>query len=213
MRIADVMTASPLVARTEDGEEELGWLMEAARVHHVPLIHEGKLVGLWVATGEGPLLLLSPDAAHETTPDADALEAMAKLLAGREAVVVWPEQGEQPVGLLTRTDALRLLRTALDQHYGRRRLRPVVVRLIGPAGAGKSTLIVRTVERLRRCQVTVIQANPDHHGAPAALAAGAARVIEAPEAHWARGFGEVIAGLPDAQLILVEDRDGAPALG
>jgi CBS domain-containing protein len=213
VKIADVMTIRPLVANAEEGRDELRWLMEAARVHHLPLVYEGKLVGLWVATDEGPLLLLPPDAAHETTPDADAFEGMAKLLDGREAVVVWDGRAEQPVGLLTRTDALRLVRMALAREFGRRRFRPVVARLIGPAGAGKSTLIGRTLERLRRCQVTVIQANPGHRGAPAAPAAGATPVIEAPEVHWAKGFAQVIPGLADAQLIMVEDRDGPPALG
>jgi CBS domain-containing protein len=213
VKIADVMTTRPLVVCAEDGRDQVRWLMESARVHHLPLVYEGKLVGLWIATDEGPLLLLSPGAAHETTPDADAFEAMAKLLAGREAVVVWDEQAEQPVGLLTRSDALRLLRMALNKELGRRRFRPVVARVIGPEGAGKSTLIVRTLERLRRFQVTVVQANPRHRSAPAAPAVGASRVIEAPEVHWAKGFAEVIPGLADAQLIMVEDRDGPPALG
>jgi Ni2+-binding GTPase involved in maturation of urease and hydrogenase len=213
VKIADVMTVRPLVVRAEDGEDQVRWLMDAARVHHLPLVDDGKLVGLWVETAEGPLLLLSPEAAYETTPQTEALDAMRELLAGREAVVVWREGDGQPVGVLTRTDALRLLRTALDQHYRRRRQRPVVARLIGPAGAGKSTLIMRSIERLRRCQVTVIQANPRHRGAPAAPALGPARVVEAPEVHWAKGFAEVLGLLPDAELILVEDRDGPPALG
>ena len=214
MKIADVMTVRPLVVRAEEGEDEVRWLMDAARVHHLPLVYDGKLVGLWVTTGDGPLVLLSPDAVHETTPGADALGAMAELLGGREAVVVWDDQDEQPVGVLTRTDALRLMRMALDRFYAGRRVRPVVARLIGPAGAGKSRLVIGTLERLRRCRATiVIQANPAHHGAPAAPEAAGVRVIDAPEVHWAKGFGEVIGRLPDAQLIMVEDRDGPPALG
>jgi len=182
-------------------------------VHHLPLVYERRLVGLWVATDEGPLVLLAPDAVFETTPDADALAAISTLLCGREAVVVWQDGSDQPVGVLTRADALRLLRMAIDHDYGRRRVRPVVVRLVGPAGVGKSTLIVRTLERLRRVSAIVVQANPGHRGAPSAPALGATRVIDAPEVHWAKGFGQVIPGLADAQLVLVEDRDGPPALG
>ena len=213
MKIADVMTTRPLVAGAEDGRDEVARLMDAARVHHLPVVYEGKLVGVWVATDEGPLLLLAPSAAYETTPDADALEAIATLLTGREAIVVWQPEAEQPVGLLTRTDALRLLRMAIDHDFGRRRFRPVVVRLVGPPGAGKSTLIVRTLEHLRRCETVVVQANPHHRGAPGAPAVGDTHVIDAPEVHWAKGFGDVIPGLADAQLVLVEDRDGPPALG
>jgi len=214
VKIADVMTIRPLVVRDRESRDEVQWLMDAARVHHLPLVYDGKLVGLWVTTGDGPLVLLSPDAVHETTPDADALGAMAELMGGREAVVVWDGADEQPVGVLTRTDALRLMRTALDRHYAGRRTRPVVVRLIGPEGAGKSALIIGTLERLRRCPATVvIQANPAHRGGPAAPATGGVRVIDAPEVHWAKGFGQVIGRLPDAQLIMVEDRDGPPALG
>ena len=213
VKISDVMTIRPLVVGERDGHDEVAWLMDAARVHHLPLVYDRKLVGLWVATDEGPLVLLSPDAVYETTPDADALTAISTLLSGREAIVVWQDEAEQPVGVLTRTDAIRLLRMAIDHDSGRRRTRPVVVRLVGPAGVGKSTLIVRTLERLRHVSAIVVQANPGHRGAPCAPAVGATRVIDAPEVHWAKGFGDVLPGLADAQLVLVEDRDGPPALG
>jgi Ni2+-binding GTPase involved in maturation of urease and hydrogenase len=174
-------------------------------------VDDGMLVGLWVATKEGPLVLLAPEHAHETTPGADAAEAFAALMEDREAVVVWGE-GERPVGVLTRADALRILRSALVRELGARHLRPVIVRLLGPAEGGKSTLLLRTVERLRRCDVAVVQANTERADvAPAETMAGAP-VLDARDAHWAKGLERAARMLPGAQGIFVEDRDGPPVL-
>jgi Ni2+-binding GTPase involved in maturation of urease and hydrogenase len=211
MKVSQLMTTRPLCASPEERPEELRRLMEAARVHHLPLVDDGMLVGLWVATEEGPLVLLAPERAHETTPGADANEALAALLGDREAVVVWGE-GERPLGVLTRADALRILRSAMVMELGVRHLRPVMFRLVGPAEAGKSTLLLRTIERLRRCDVAVVQANTERtEAAPSETMAGAP-VLDARDAHWAKGLERAAKMLPDAQAIFVEDRDGPPVL-
>jgi len=89
----------------------------------------------------------------------------------------------------------------------------MVLRLVGPAGAGKSTLMVRTIERLRRCEVAVVQANAERaETAPQSSVAGAP-VLEAGDAHWRKGLDRCVRLLGDAQLIIVEDRDGPPELG
>jgi Ni2+-binding GTPase involved in maturation of urease and hydrogenase len=187
--------------------------MEAARIHHLPLVDEGRLVGLWLATDEGPIVMLAPERAHEATPDADAYEAVAALLRGSEAVVVWGE-GERPVGVLTRTDALRIMRSALALgRVGGRDIRPVVLRFVGPAGAGKSTLTLRTIERMRRCEVAVVQANAERSAAETTRAVAGAPVLDARDAHWRKGLQRCVELLGDAQLIIVEDRDGPPELG
>ncbi len=214
MKIRDVMTPRPIVVGPDERPAELHHLMEAARVHHLPLVSDGQLVGLWLRTAEGPLVLLAPERAHETTPDADAREGFAAMLAGdREAVVVWDESEEAPVGLLTRADALTLVRKAMDMGARRDRIRPVVARFIGPAGAGKSTLMLRTVELMGRCQVAVVQANAERPNKEPETTLAGAPVLDAPGAHWRAGLQDCIERLADAQLIVVEDRDGPPELG
>src|SRR5207344_396239 len=77
----------------------------------------------------------------------------------------------------------------------------------------KSTLMLRTIELMGRCQVAVVQANAEGpQREPAATLAGAP-VLDAPAAHWRAGLQECIDRLAGAQLIVVEDRDGPPELG
>ena len=171
MKVRQIMTPRPLTVRPGDPPAELARLMEAAQVHHVPEVEAGRLVGLWLSTPEGPMVLLGPERVHGTTPDADADEAIAALLAGSEAAIAW-EDGE-PVGLLTRADVMRIVRFALARGIGQRTSRPVVLRLVGPAGAGKTTLVIRTLQR---------------------------------------GLRDAMEGLRDAQLVIVEDRDGPPVV-
>jgi len=198
------MSARPIVVRDGEPPEDLRRLMEAGRVHHLPVVEGGRLVGLWTATEEGPLVMLGPEAVHETGPDVDAAEAMQALLSDSEVVLVW--DAGVPAGVLTRADALALVRAALDRGMGRRHPRPVVVRLAGPAGAGKTTLLIRTLPLLGRLDVAVVQANAQERGEPAEL--GGARAVDDPGAHWRSGLQRAVERLSDAQLILVEDRDG-----
>lgn len=213
MKVRDVMTPRPLSVGPDERPAELRHLMEAARVHHLPLISEGQLVGLWMATSEGPLVMLAPDRAFETTPDADAGAAFSALLSGSEAVVVWDDAAEAPVGLLTRADALKMVSKALSMGARRAGVRPVVIRFVGPADAGKSTLMLRTVHLMSRCEVAVVRADAPEAGTERGATLAGAPVMDAPQAHWRTGLAACIERLAGAQLIMVEDRDGPPRLG
>lgn len=202
MRVRDVMSSRPIVVG--EGASDVRELMEAGGVHHMPVVEGGRLVGLWVATDEGPLVMLEPDRVHETVPEADAAEAMRALAEGAEAVVVW--DAGIPAGLVTRTDLMQVVRSAMARGVGRRHPRPVVVRLIGPAGCGKTTLLLRTLALLGRLDVGVVQGNAAAAGEAGELAG--ARAVDEPSAHWRAGLGRAVERLADAQLILVEDRDG-----
>jgi Ni2+-binding GTPase involved in maturation of urease and hydrogenase len=80
-----------------------------------------------------------------------------------------------------------------------------VIRLAGRAGAGKTTLILRSLAHLGRYDAVVVQADgsAEDVGVP---------VVRDPSAHWRAGLDRVVSRLADAQLILLEDRDGAPDL-
>jgi Ni2+-binding GTPase involved in maturation of urease and hydrogenase len=183
--------------------------MRTARVRHLPLVEEGRLAGLWIQTAEGPLVLLGPESVHQVPADSDVDAALEALFAGREAVVA--VEGGEPVGVLTRADVLDIVRTAIGRGIGRRRCRPVVMRLLGPAGAGKTTLMIRTVGLLRRVEAAVVQANAPAHAEGPEVAG--APVVDAPEAHWRKGLADCVAALGDRQLIIVEDRDGPARAG
>lgn len=202
MKVRDVMTARPIVV--SEGRRGLHGLMETGHVHHLPVVEGDRVVGVWLATAEGPLVLLGPEHIYETTPEANAAEAMTALVGEAEVVVVW--DSGVPAGVLTRSDVLALVRAALGQGMGRRNPRPVVARIAGPAGAGKTTLLVRTLPLLAALDVGVVQANAPVGDAWVELAG--ARAIDAPDAHWRAGLARAVERLSHTQLILVEDRDG-----
>ncbi|CAN0510057.1 unnamed protein product, partial [Phaeothamnion confervicola] len=84
--------------------------------------------------------------------------------------------------------------------------------MIGPPEAGKTTLLVRTLALLRRCEVAVVMTDQDAQPGAAddRLPDG---VVHAPEAHWTRALYGWIAQLEEAQLVLLEDTASLPNLG
>ncbi|MFN0280828.1 MAG: CBS domain-containing protein [Kineosporiaceae bacterium] len=202
MKVREVMSTRPIVVGERSGE--VSGLMRTAGVHHVPVVEAGRLVGLWLATEEGPLVMLGPEHVHETTADADASKALEALAGGAAAVLVW--DAGTAAGVLTRTDLIALVRAALGRGLGRRHPRPLVIRLAGPAGAGKTTLLVRTLALLGRLEVAVVQANAATAADDGRLAG--AHAIDEPGAHWRAGLARVVERLADSQLIMVEDLDG-----
>ena len=204
MRVSDVMSARPIVVGPDSRREAVRRLMERAEVHHVPVIDGGRVAGVWLATREGPLVLLGPEHVDQTFPEADAEEAMTALIEDSEAVLVW--DAGVPAGIVTPTDLRRVVRQALTDGAGRRAPRPVVVVLSGEEGAGKTTLLMRTLGLLDTSGVAVVQANAPRDGLPHEIAGVPA--IDAPQAHWRSGLGRAIARLGGARLVLVEDLDG-----
>jgi CBS domain-containing protein len=205
MKLQDVMSIEPLTVGTDVPPETARRLMEDGRVHHLPIVDGDQLVGMWVATDAGPIVLLGPERLFETSPEVGAMEAVEAMM-GNEAVVAMAEG--RPVGILTRTDALNLVRGGLATT--RRVTPPLVLRFVGPARSGKTTLLLRTTAGLKNCHVGVIEANPEPpeqrlpahvHGAPVAYA---------PTAHWRKGFRDAIEHMGGLDVILVEDRDQPP---
>ena len=208
MKARDVMTAHPiLVSAAETDRTSLLRLMEDAQVHHLPIVENGLLLGVWVATNDGRIVLLGRDRVAEVSSDSDADAGMRALIGDAEAVLV--RDAELPVGVITRSDVLGIVRTAIGRGVGRRHPRPAVIRLAGRAGAGKTTLIMRSLAHLGRYDAVVVQANGS--GSGSAEDAGIP-VVRDPSAHWRAGLDRVVSRLADAQLILLEDRDGAPDL-
>jgi Ni2+-binding GTPase involved in maturation of urease and hydrogenase len=207
MKVRDVMTAHPVLATARDADRErVRQLMEDADVHHVPVVEGDELVAVWAQGEDGSVFLLGGDRVVELPADADATEAMATLMRDAEVVLVRDEG--IPTGILTRADALAIVRTALGRGVGRRHRRPTVIRVAGARGTGKTSLIMRTLARLESIDAVVLQVNaPTGPGT-----AGDARELVDETAHWRAGLARAVSRLQDAQLILLEDRDDEPDL-
>jgi CBS domain-containing protein len=207
VKVRDVMTAHPVLATARDADRDrVRRLMEDADVHHVPVVDGDRVVAVWASGEDGSLFLLGADRVVELPPGAEAQEAMAALMRDAEVVLVRDEG--LPTGILTRADALAILRTALGRGVGRRHRRPTVIRVAGARGSGKTTLIMRTLTALPELDAVVLQANEPTGPATA----GGAREVVDDAAHWRAGLGRAVGRLQDAQLILVEDRDEDPDL-
>jgi Ni2+-binding GTPase involved in maturation of urease and hydrogenase len=204
MRVSEVMSARPIVVTSSSRRETVRRLMEDAGVHHIPVIDDGRVAGVWLATREGPLMLLGPEHVDQTFPEADAEEAMTALIEDSEAVLVW--DAGVPAGILTPSDLRALVRDALRARVGRRYPAPVVAMICGPAGSGKTTLLTRTLSLLPDLEIGVIQGNAKSDGPPLEL--NGARAVDAPQAHWRSGLRRAVKRLAGAQLILAEDLDG-----
>ena len=211
MRAKDVMTSHPiLVSAAEQDRDALRRLMRDADIHHLPIVENGLLIGVWVATDDGRVVMLGRDRVEEVASDASADAGMRALMGDAEAVLV--RDAGLPVGVITRSDVLGIVRTAIGRGIGQRHPRPTVIRIAGPAGAGKTTLIMRSLAHLGRFDAVVVQANlagPEGSGEAAAPGPPAdVRELVEPSAHWRSGLERVVARLADSELILVEDRDG-----
>ncbi|MGE3139368.1 MAG: hypothetical protein AB7I08_15225 [Thermoleophilia bacterium] len=207
MKLADVMTAHPILVTARTGDaNRVRTLMQDAQVNHVPVVEGPLLLGVWAHREDDSVILLGPERVVEMSSDADAGEAMAALM--REAEVVLVRDEDVPRGVLTRSDALAILRAALARGTGARHHRPTVIRLAGTTGAGKTTLVIRTLSQLPELDAVVLQANQPT--APETLQ-GLSEVQDA-SVHWRAGLTRAVARVADAQLIFVEDRDGEPDL-
>ena len=212
MRVADLMSRHPLTVTSETDGEELRHLLEISSVHHVPLMDGDRLVGLWVATGPD-LDLHPPDTVLEMQADETAQRALEALLDDRLAVLV--RDGQRPVGVLTRTNVIDFVHSALIHDVGKRTAHPILMRVVGPADAGKTTLLARTLPLLRHCPTAMVTADPPGpvSTSEAVPDAEAAAVLHVPEAHWARSVHGWITQVAEARLVLLEDEAPLPYLG
>lgn len=208
MILREVMRQRLLTATPDESAGDAARVMAAARVRHMPVVDGDRLIAMWVATDDGGARRVDADRVYQATQDADAVDAIGSIIAGSEAVLVW--DGGRPVGILTRADVVELVRRGLAGEVRGIAVPPVVVRLVGPAGSGKTALITRTVPLLRRCEVGVIQANQP--GAAAIPELAGIPVIADPHAHWRKGLRAAVERLAGVGLILVQDRDSPPRL-
>jgi len=207
MKVRDVMTAHPVMATARDADRDrVRELMEDADVHHIPVVDGDELVGVWAQGEDGSVFLLGGDRVVELRAEEDADRAMAALMRDAEVVLV-REEG-LPSGILTRADALAILRTALGRGVGRRHRQPTIIRVAGAAGTGKTSLIMHTLGHLPAVDAVVLQVNRP----TGPETAGEALEVLDGSAHWRAGLARAIERLQDAQLILLEDRDQEPDL-
>ena len=169
-----------------------------------------RLVGLWVATGPD-LDLHPPDTVLEMQADETAQRALEALLDDRLAVLV--RDGERPVGVLTRTNVIDFVHTALIHDVGKHTAHPILMRVVGPADAGKTTLLARTLPLLRHFPTAMVTADPPGVPEAATGAEAGPEVLHVPEAHWARSVHGWITQVAEARLVLLEDEAPLPYLG
>jgi CBS domain-containing protein len=201
MRARDVMSGHPVTVTADEVDTAaIAGLMDDAGTRHLPILDGDRLAGAWIADPDAGVARIGPDRVAEVAPDADAEEPVRMLLEGAEVVVVRGDAG--PLGVITRTDVMSMVRAAMAQGAGRRHPRPTVVRVAGVAGAGKSRLIRRTAAALSGYETVVVQANPS-----GSAAAGDVREVRDTSAHWRAGLARVVRELADAELVLLEDRD------
>ena len=61
--VAEIMSRRPIVV--DERTADLRRLMEVGHVRHLPVVEAGRLTGVWIATDEGPLVMLGPERVHQ----------------------------------------------------------------------------------------------------------------------------------------------------
>ena len=206
MKLRDIMSGEPLTVGQDVSPDAARELMTEGKMHHLPIVENGQLVGMWVATEGGPMVVMGPDRIAQFAPDSDALTAVDAVLG--EAAVVATDDGEA-VGILTRTDALDIVRAGLAAMQPTA-VRPLVVRLVGPRNSGKTTILLRTITRLTRCKVGLVETNPHPPDERLPHRVQGTTIAYAPHAHWRKGFVEAIERMGGLDIVFVEDRDRPP---
>jgi CBS domain len=205
MKIRDVAHGPAITVTRGTSSKDVVRTMDDAGVHHLPVLDEGRLVGLWSRTGSGSVVLLGREAISEVTPDADAVTAVEALLGGKDVVVSVGDAG--PAGVITGSDLVAMARAGVTTAPGQPLREPLVVRLTGSAGSGKTTLMLNTLPLMADDRVGIVQANPRDEESPAPILDNVP-IVESEHAHWRKGFQECIKGLGGVQVVMCEDRDG-----
>ncbi len=160
LRVADVMTPNPKTAEPTNSVSTALRLMEEGGFHHLPIVKEGRLVGIvhahdirrtlgmvtlpsrtdvtpemWEAV---PLSNVMQPIRSTVPPDAPVEEAV-RLMRRLTVTGIPVVQGDALVGIVTVNDVLRLTEELLTT-LTERQIPPVVC-FVGRARSGKTTLI------------------------------------------------------------------------
>lgn len=203
MRVDEIMTRRPLTVGPDRPREEVQELLADARIHHMPIVDDGRLVGLWIGHDDGTVAMLGSDEVTILDPKEDAAEAVRAILEGQAAVLAL-EDGS-PAGLITSDDVRRLALAALTHGLHARAHAPVVVRFVGPPGSGKTTLLLRTIGLLQECSIGMVR--PSRQAGDPEISADAP-VYEDPSADRMSGLMRGIAALGPVRVVFLEDRPG-----
>jgi len=183
IRVGDIMTPNPKTLSPTHSISTAMRLMLDGGFHHIPIVEEGRLVGIvhanHIRQGLGmvtlpeiaptspnmwesiPLRTVMAEAHHVVTPNtsiADLIELMR-----RHALTGVPVmEGERLVGIVTITDVLDMTREFIRLLV--ERPTPPAVAFVGKAGSGKTTLIEQLIPvfHARGYRVGVVK----HHHRP-----------------------------------------------
>jgi acetoin utilization protein AcuB len=131
--VRDYMTPMPETIDEHTSLSDAKDRMHALGVHHLPVLHEGKLTGVLsqrdillaesltdASSAKIPVQKVMSAIVFSCGPNAH-VEAVAREMAAHHygsAVVVDPDHPTQIVGVFTTTDALRALADIIDKHTG-----------------------------------------------------------------------------------------------
>ncbi len=169
IRVADIMTRNPKTLSPTHSVSTALRLMVDGGFHHIPLLEEGRLVGIVHANHirhglglvrlpehapaspniwEGiPLRTVMAEVRHTVTPDTSIRE-LVDLMRQHALTGVPVVEGDRLVGIVTVTDVLNITQHLLDALA--QRPMPPAVAFVGKSGSGKTTLIERLIPELQR---------------------------------------------------------------
>lgn len=172
----------------------------------MPIVDDEGLVGLWVGHDDGTMALLGPEKVAVLSENDDAADAVTAILRGQAAVLAMSEG--QPAGVVTGDDVRRLAVAALTHDLDRRAHGPVVVRFVGPAGAGKTTILLRTIALLQECSIGMVRPGAEDASGEPLRVVGDTPVVEDVAADRMSGLIRAIAALGPVRIVFLEDRPG-----
>lgn len=183
IRVGDIMTPNPKTLSPHHAVSTALRLMLEGGFHHIPILEEGRLVGIvhadHIRSGLGmvtlptmapsspnlweniPLRAVMSEVKHTATPDMP-IDRLVDLMRRHALTGVPVMSGDRLVGIVTVTDVLSVTRQLLSLFH--ERPVPPAVSFVGKSGSGKTTLIERLVPVLqeRGYRVGVVK----HHHRP-----------------------------------------------
>lgn len=182
IRVGDIMTPNPKTLSPHHSVSTALRLMLEGGFHHIPIVEEGRLVGIvhanHIRNGLGmvtlpsvapsspnlwetiPLRAVMVEARHTVTPDTP-IDKLVDLMRQHALTGVPVLEGEKLVGIVTVRDVLNVTRELLDILF--QRPVPPAVCFVGKSGSGKTTLIERLIPALQQRGYRVGVAKHHHH--------------------------------------------------